>query len=205
MGTQPSLRARILPRFPAQVLAGTGITITKSGGTYTFAAQAYANIPINALASIPEDRLLGRDTPGVGSVEVIGVAGGLGFTGSGSLQLTVNHRIRGIPAILLIGATPSAQDTVVPYSCTITKVTVISDATSGNPNIAIQKGTFATFPTGLVDITGGNPPVLFNGKYQSTTLTGWNLNIAAGEILRMSSSTGGPITRLNITIEVLPI
>jgi len=180
VGTQPSLRARILPRFPAQVLAGTGITITKSGGTYTFAAQAYANIPINALASIPEDRLLGRDTPGVGSVEVIGVAGGLGFTGSGSLQLTVNHRIRGIPAILLIGATPSAQDTVVPYSCTITKVTVISDATSGNPNIAIQKGTFATFPAGLVDITGGNPPVLSNGKYQSTTLTGWNLNIAAG-------------------------
>lgn len=35
--TQPSLRARILPRFPARVLAGTGITITKSGGAYTFA------------------------------------------------------------------------------------------------------------------------------------------------------------------------
>jgi hypothetical protein len=35
--TQPSIRARILPRFPAQVLAGTGISITKSGGTYVFA------------------------------------------------------------------------------------------------------------------------------------------------------------------------
>jgi len=34
--TQPSLRARILPRFPAQVVAGNGITITKSGGVYTF-------------------------------------------------------------------------------------------------------------------------------------------------------------------------
>jgi hypothetical protein len=34
--TQPSLRARILPRFPAQVLAGNGITITKGNGIYTF-------------------------------------------------------------------------------------------------------------------------------------------------------------------------
>jgi len=34
--TQPSLRARVLPRFPAQVIAGNGITITKSGGVYTF-------------------------------------------------------------------------------------------------------------------------------------------------------------------------
>jgi len=205
VGTQPSLRARILPRFPAQVLAGTGITITKNGGTYTFAAQAYANIPISALANIPEDRLLGRDSSGIGPVEVLAASGGLGFSGSGSLQLTFNNRIRGIPAVLLIGTTPSAQDTVVPYSCTITRVTVISDATSGNPTIAIQKGVFATWPSGLVDITGGNPPVLSSGKYQNSTLTGWNTNITAGDILRMSSSTGGPITRLNITIEALPL
>lgn len=37
--TQPSLRARILPKFPAQVLAGNGINITKSGGTYTFSTS----------------------------------------------------------------------------------------------------------------------------------------------------------------------
>ncbi len=34
--TQPSLRARVLPRFPANVVAGAGITISKSGGRYTF-------------------------------------------------------------------------------------------------------------------------------------------------------------------------
>jgi len=38
--TQPSLRARILPKFPARVLAGTGITITRSNGTYTFALSS---------------------------------------------------------------------------------------------------------------------------------------------------------------------
>jgi len=34
--TQPSIRARIIPKFPAQVVAGNGITITKSGLVYTF-------------------------------------------------------------------------------------------------------------------------------------------------------------------------
>lgn len=38
--TQPSLRARILPKFPANVLAGNGMIITKSGLTYTFAVNA---------------------------------------------------------------------------------------------------------------------------------------------------------------------
>ena len=35
--TQPSIRARVLARFPANVVGGNGITITKSGTTYTFA------------------------------------------------------------------------------------------------------------------------------------------------------------------------
>jgi hypothetical protein len=32
-----AIKARVLPRFPANVIAGNGITITKSGATYTFA------------------------------------------------------------------------------------------------------------------------------------------------------------------------
>lgn len=57
--TQPSIRARILPRFPARVLAGTGITITKSGGTYIFATTGVVtaqelHLPslVNALSDI---------------------------------------------------------------------------------------------------------------------------------------------------------
>ena len=50
--TQPSLRARILPRFPAQVLAGNGMSITKSGGTYTFATTT-APLPPLTFATLP--------------------------------------------------------------------------------------------------------------------------------------------------------
>lgn len=38
--TQPSLRARVIPRFPANVLAGNGMVITKVGITYTFEVNA---------------------------------------------------------------------------------------------------------------------------------------------------------------------
>ena len=44
--TQPSIRARVLARFPAHVVAGTGMTITKTGITYTFAVS---NVPVTSL------------------------------------------------------------------------------------------------------------------------------------------------------------
>lgn len=40
--TQPSLRARILPRFPASVVGGNGVNISKSGLTYTFSINLEA-------------------------------------------------------------------------------------------------------------------------------------------------------------------
>jgi hypothetical protein len=50
--SQPSLRARVLSRFPAQVLAGNGITITRNGGTYTFDVQAVLAIQVLHLPNL---------------------------------------------------------------------------------------------------------------------------------------------------------
>lgn len=50
--TQPSLRARILSKFPARVVAGAGIVITKSGGTYTFSTVAPTQAPV-AVSALP--------------------------------------------------------------------------------------------------------------------------------------------------------
>lgn len=48
--TQPSIRARVLARFPVNVVAGSGMTITKSGITYTF-----------AVSSVPAASLVGAE------------------------------------------------------------------------------------------------------------------------------------------------
>lgn len=47
--TQPSIRARVLARFPARVVAGDGITITKTGLTYTFETS---DVPVSTLAGL---------------------------------------------------------------------------------------------------------------------------------------------------------
>lgn len=51
--TQPSLRARVLPRFPARVVAGSGINIVKSGNTYTFSV---AQTDVQGRELLTEDR-----------------------------------------------------------------------------------------------------------------------------------------------------
>jgi hypothetical protein len=51
--TQPSLRARILAKFPARVVAGSGINIVKSGGTYTFSVIAPISVPVTVSALPP--------------------------------------------------------------------------------------------------------------------------------------------------------
>ena len=38
MASRPTVRVKVSPKFPAQVVAGDGITIEQSGGVYTFSA-----------------------------------------------------------------------------------------------------------------------------------------------------------------------
>jgi hypothetical protein len=204
--TQPSLRARILPRFPAQVLAGTGISITKSGGTYTFAVQAYADIPITALANIPADRLLGRDTTGDGSVEILTAAGGLGFNGVGGLELTTNQRIRAIPVVFNTVSVGAKQDIVVPFACTITKVTLLADA-AGSVVIDVWKDTYGNYPPTVADtiVAAAKPTISAASKAQDSTLTGWNTSILAGDTLRFNVDSFTTIARLTVILEVVTL
>jgi hypothetical protein len=203
--TQPSLRARILPRFPAQVLAGTGITITKSGGTYIFAVQAYANIPVTAIESIPSNRILGRATSGTGSVEVLGAAGGIGFT-SGNLQLTSNQRIRAIPIVFNALSVNAKQDILVPFACTIVGVTLMADV-SGSVIVDIWKNTYANYPPVVGNsITASAKPTISSAiKFQDTTLVGWTTSILAEDILRFNINSFATIARLTIGLDVVTL
>lgn len=67
--SQPALRARIIPRFPARVIAGNGVTITKLGLVYTFAVNADISFTTLTLSNL-------TDAAGDAAAEVAGV--GLG-------------------------------------------------------------------------------------------------------------------------------
>lgn len=205
--TQPSLRARILPRFPANVLAGNGIVITKSGQTYVFETAPYANIPLSALASIPANTLVGRDAVSAGPPAALSVAGGLGMSGAGSLELVPNQRIRYITVPLFqngsVLTTGVKADFLVPFSCTIRRVTLLADQ-NGNIVIDIWKNTFANFPpTGTNSITAAAKPTLAAAnKFQDSVLSGWTTTISAGDILRFNIDSVLTVTRVTVCLDV---
>lgn len=216
--TQPSIRARVLPRFPANVIAGTGMSITKSGGTYAFATLPIAGLPVTSLQNIPTDTILGRDSVGLGPVEVLTVSGGLGIA-AGQLQLTQNQRIRGLPFVLGgVGAsitTGIKGDMFVPYACTIQQITLLADvaATATSFVLDIWKVPYASYPPLIANtITGTSLPTINVGASKGqlvlspTPPAGWIVSVAAGDTLRFNVSTAaGSITRIYIGIDVLTL
>lgn len=200
--TQPSLRARILPRFPAQVLAGSGITIDKSGGTYTFSANPQA-------LTLASDRLLGRDSAGSGAVEELTVSAGIGFTGAGGLQLQPNQRIRSLSTVLDDGGPVSTGihgDIYVPFSCTITKVTLLADQ-AGDLVLDIWKAAFASYPPTVTEtITAAAKPTLTNDlTYQDSVLSGWTVNITAGDVLRFNVDSAATVTKVTVALDAVTV
>jgi hypothetical protein len=206
--TQPSLRARVLARFPAQVLAGNGIIITKSGGTYIFDATGEVS-NLDHLPDMTPNRILGRDA-GVGPPQELNVGGGLGFTGVGGIQLVANQRLRSLTTTMssLNSGTPIATGTVldlfVPFSCTLTRVTLLADV-AGGMVLDIWKAPYASFPPTIANtITGGNKPVIAGvTKYQDSTLTGWTTAISAGDVLRFHVDGASTMQRLTIALDAV--
>lgn len=204
--TQPSLSVRVLPRFPAQVIAGTGMTITKSGNVYTFAADVIATL--SDMPDMASDRLLGRDTDGSGSPEELTVSGGLGFTAAGGIQMDSNQRIKDVVVILDGGgselSTGVLSDTQVNFAGTIVGVTLLADQT-GSIVIDIWKDVFANYPpTDADSITASAVPTISSDiSYSDTTLTGWTTSIAAGDTLRYNVDSVTTVTRCAVVLKVM--
>ena len=205
--TQPSLRARVLSKFPARVLAGSGMVINKSGGTYTFSASA---IPISALDNISTDRLLGRDTAGTGGVEQLTLSSGLGFTGAGGIQMTTNQRIDFLRYTLFqngaVLTTGIKGDLSVPYSATIASVTLLADQ-SGSIVVDIWKDSYANYPPTVADTitAAAKPTISATTKYTDSTLTGWTTALTAGDTLRFNIDSVSTVTRVEITLGVVKV
>lgn len=200
---QPSIRARVLPRFPAQVLAGNGIVITKSGGKYIFAVKAFAEVPLSALQTMPPNTLVGNDGPDAAPPSVMSVGGGIAFTGAGGIQLSTNQRARSAVVAFAPPVAAAFQDFVVPLSCTITKVTVLGDP-AGSTVLDIRKCLFGTYPPVPANsiCATAKPTIVADIKYQDSVLTGWNKSIIAGDIVRLVIESVSTFTRLSVSVDV---
>jgi hypothetical protein len=203
---QPGIRARLLPRFPAQVLAGTGIAITKSGGTYIF-STAISGMPLSSLSPILGGTVVGRSgEDGLGPPTVLSVTGGLLAT-DGFLQMSPNQKSRALNAVFFTTGPSLIQDFSISVSCTVKRVVLLADA-AGNAQVDIWKINFAGYPpSGANTIIGASgTPVKLVGtlKYQDNVLAGWvTTTIVAGDIVRIVlGAVAAPITRVTVTVDV---
>jgi hypothetical protein len=71
----------------------------------------------------------------------------------------------------------------VPFNCAVQGWTIVGDA-SGSLSVAIERATYANFPT-FTAISGTEKPTLSSAqKNQDLTLTTWTTTLAKGDILR---------------------
>jgi len=79
------------------------------------------------------------------------------------------------------------RDLPVPYACRITQATTYIDK-SGSIIFDIWKDTHANFPPTIADTISASakPTISAALKGRDSTLTGWTLKIAAGDVLLFS-------------------
>lgn len=94
-------------------------------------------------------------------------------------------------------------DLVVDFACTINSATLLADQ-SGSIVVNIWKDTYANFPPVVGDkITASAPPTITTAtKSTDSTLTGWTLAIAAGDVLRFNVDSVTTVQRVTLDLKV---
>jgi hypothetical protein len=109
-------------------------------------------------------------------------------------------------AVLTTGEVKRARISV-PYSCMIVAWRITSlDDTSGSCVLDIWKNTFANYPATNADsITASAKPTLTTDtKAESTTLTGWTVNLDAGDCLGFEVESATDVMDIKLELFVEP-
>ena len=106
------------------------------------------------------------------------------------------------------GGSISANDTVwvrVPYSGTITKVSLLADA-SGSIVVDIWKDTYANYPPTVADTicAAAKPTLSSANKSEDSTLTGWTTAVTAGDVLKFNVDSVSGLTQVALLLEITP-
>ncbi len=171
---------------PTGATGPTGIGVTgPSGGPTGPTGTAGVTGPTGATGGGTTGPTGSAGPTGLGNLGIQFVADGAGFA------LTT-----GIKAYL-----------TVQHACTITGVTMLADQ-SGSIVVDIYKSTYAAFdpptvPAVAHKITSATPPTISAAKKSvNTTLTGWTVALAAGDVLAFDITSITTIQRITVGLKV---
>lgn len=91
----------------------------------------------------------------------------------------------------------------VPFACTITAARMFADV-SGSIVVDIWRDTYANYPpTDADSLTASAPPTISSAtKSQDTTLTGWTVSLAAGDVLYYNVDSCTTIERVTVSLRI---
>jgi len=94
----------------------------------------------------------------------------------------------------------------IPFACTIHSCTMLANQ-SGSIVVDIWKDSYANFPPTVADtITAAAKPTISAAqKSQDTTLSGWDTDITAGDVLAFNVDSCTDIQRLTISLSVTKV
>lgn len=89
------------------------------------------------------------------------------------------------------------------YACTIVSHKILGDA-SGSAVVDLWKDTYANYPPTVLDtiVASAKPTLSGANKNQDTTLTGWTLAIAAGDIIKANLDSVSGLKRVTLILKV---
>ena len=94
-------------------------------------------------------------------------------------------------------------DVLIPHAGTITKWTLLADA-SGSIVVDLWKDTYANYPPVVGDTitASAKPTISASTKGQSSTLTGWTTSVTAGDIIRVNVDSASTVKRVTLILEM---
>lgn len=159
---------------------GTGITISDDGvGGVTINGSATGVTSVTASSPLASS---GGTTPNISAT----LPGGVGVSIYGST----------VPNTGLLGFIQ------MPYSCTITSWTIITNSSSGSAQFDIKKSNYATYPTTTSIVASAPPAVTTSQKATSSTLTGWTTTVTAGDVIEFYLTSVSTATILSLVLDV---
>lgn len=205
-------------RAPARTgtdAAGTDITIASGNGTGTggsgiIAFQTAATGSTGSTANTLTERMRIAADGGVlfgsattGGSKGVNTLNAVGYYKNGNdiTTGTVTYIIDGGGATITTG---SKGYLTIPFGCTITQWTVLSDQT-GSVVIDVKRSTYSGFPTTTSLVGAGNKPTITTSTKGQAAPSGWAVNgtvITAGDVLEFNVDSITSCQRVTLSLSV---
>jgi len=120
-----------------------------------------------------------------------------------SMPSGLEYTISNLGSVLITGVQPYLT---VPYASTITGASMVCAPGGSSVTVDIWRCSYAQFDSGSThpvsadSICGGNPLVITNDAKTTSTLSGWNTSLNAGDVLAFNISSVSSATQATITL-----